>query len=82
MSLPLPGKKADHYLHYLCIELPTRTAGSEGNRAATRFFADRLAETDFYVELSEFDCMDWTGEGASPTANLAHPAHWTTLLAS
>ncbi len=65
MSLPLPGKKADHYLHYLCIELPTRAVGSQGNRAATRFFADRLAEAGFYVELSDFDCMDWTGEGAS-----------------
>jgi aminopeptidase YwaD len=54
------SKKAETYLQRLCLDIPHRRVGSEGNRAATEFFAQTVASFDFAVECSEFDCLDWT----------------------
>mgnify|MGYP002394944462 FL=1 len=44
----------------LCLEIPHRRLGSEGNRAATAFFAERIASFGFSIEYAEFDCLDWS----------------------
>ena len=52
-------ERAETYLQSLCLDIPHRRVGSEGNRAATAFFARTMASFGFEVELSEFDCLDW-----------------------
>jgi aminopeptidase YwaD len=44
----------------LCLEIPHRRLGSEGNRAATAFFAETVASFGFSTECAEFDCLDWS----------------------
>ena len=53
------SEKAETYLQSLCLEIPHRRVGSEGNRAATAFFARTIASFGFETERSEFDCLDW-----------------------
>jgi aminopeptidase YwaD len=53
-------KKAETYLHRLCLDVPHRRVGSSGNRAATEFFARTVASFSFETETPEFDCIDWT----------------------
>ena len=60
---------AGTYLRELCERIPSRSVGSEGNREATRFFAERMRSFGFEVECPEFDCMDWTQQGASLTVS-------------
>jgi aminopeptidase YwaD len=52
--------KVESYLQRLCLDIPHRRVGSEGNRAATDFFAQTTASFGFETERSEFDCLDWT----------------------
>ncbi|HEX6304436.1 MAG TPA: M28 family peptidase [Anaerolineales bacterium] len=59
--------KAGAYLRKLCLEIPNRRVGSQGNQEATGFFAGVMASFGFEVESPEFDCMDWTQEGAQLT---------------
>ena len=54
------SERAETYLQSLCLDIPHRRVGSQGNRAATDFFARTAASFGFEVELSEFDCLDWT----------------------
>ncbi len=61
--------KADTYLHALCVEIPSRRTGSEGNRAATDFFARAVSAFGFSTETPLFDCIDWQHEGADLTVN-------------
>ena len=51
--------RAETYLQRLCLDIPHRRVGSEGNRAATEFFARTMTSFGFEVECSEFDCLDW-----------------------
>lgn len=63
-------EKAKAYLQKLCVEIPSRRVGSEGNRAATSLFADVIASFGFQVEPSpEFDCIDWTHDGGHLTVD-------------
>ncbi|NIM95841.1 MAG: M28 family peptidase [Anaerolineales bacterium] len=57
--------KTEKYLHQLCVEIPNRRVGSEGNRSATDFFARTVSSFGFKVECPTFDCIDWVQEGAS-----------------
>jgi len=57
------NNKSQSYLHKLCVEIPTRQVGSQGNRDATDLFADVVASYGFRIERQEFDCMDWTEDG-------------------
>ena len=52
------------YLNKLCQEIPGRGVGSEGNRMATRFFAEEMASFGWEVEQQEFAAIDWKDEGA------------------
>jgi aminopeptidase YwaD len=60
----LLADKAASYLQRLCLEIPTRRVGSQGNRAATDFFAGVVASFGFETECLLFDCIDWTQAGA------------------
>ncbi len=55
------------YLHKLCMEIPERCVGSEGNRKATQFFKEEIASFGWKTEKQEFDAMDWEQGGASLT---------------
>ncbi|MEW5719094.1 MAG: M28 family peptidase [Chloroflexota bacterium] len=69
MVSALQIEKANQYLQKLCIEVPSRRVGSAGNRAATDFFAARVASFGFQVECPTFDCIDWECEGVRLSAN-------------
>jgi aminopeptidase YwaD len=59
---------AEAYLDKLCRDIPGRATGSPGNRAATDFFAATIGRFGFDVTTQDFDCYDWTAEGATLTA--------------
>ncbi|MGD8750999.1 MAG: M28 family peptidase [Anaerolineales bacterium] len=65
MNSKLLLEKVEAYLHKLCLEIPTRRVGSEGNRSATDFFADTMTSFGFEVESPEFECIDWVQDGAT-----------------
>lgn len=50
---------ANRFLHRLCVEIPTRRVGSDGNREATDFFNETISNFGFNSECLEFDCIDW-----------------------
>ncbi len=52
------------YLNLLCNIIDERCVGSEGNREATRFFADELSRLGWEPETAEFDAIDWEDGGA------------------
>jgi aminopeptidase YwaD len=60
MSVEYLSEKVETYLHKLCLDISHRRVGSEGNRAATAFYADTIASFGFAVERSQFDCLDWS----------------------
>jgi aminopeptidase YwaD len=55
--------QAQNYLHKLCLEIPNRCVGSQGNRTATDFFAETVRGLGFQVEMPEFECIDWEQRG-------------------
>jgi aminopeptidase YwaD len=57
-------ERADRHLQRLCLETQNRRVGSAGNRAATAFFAETVASLGFETECPEFDCTDWSHDGA------------------
>lgn len=61
------AENAEKYLHYLCLEIPTRQVGSQGNQRATEFLAQKLAGFGFRTGCPEFKCTDWETEGARLT---------------
>jgi aminopeptidase YwaD len=58
------AQRVASYLHLLCEELPGRAVGSAGNRAATAWFAQQIKGFGFAVETPEFECLDWSHNGA------------------
>lgn len=60
-------EKAEFYLQKLCVEIAGRQVGSEGNRAATDFFAGVVSSFGFETECPEFDCIDWSQAGLELT---------------
>lgn len=58
------GNQAQNYLHKLCLEIPNRCVGSQGNRTATDFFAETVRGLGYQVEMPEFECIDWEQRGA------------------
>jgi len=69
MTSTFLSEKAETYLRRLCLEIPSRRVGSNGNRAATDFFADIVASFGFETESPEFDCMDWSQDGVDLTVD-------------
>lgn len=57
--------KSLSYLNILCKEISDRSVGSEGNRAATRFFKDEVSSLGWDTEISELDVIDWENSGAN-----------------
>lgn len=49
----------------LLTAYPDRHVGGDGNRAATRMFADRLRQLGFDVSVRELPCFEWVPEAAS-----------------
>lgn len=55
--------RATEYLRRLSLEIPNRRTGSQGNQAATDFFAERMATAGLKVETPWFECIDWRQQG-------------------
>lgn len=53
------------WLEELCVNIPGRCVGSEGNRKATRFFENEVRQRGWQTEMPEFDAIDWNDGGAS-----------------
>ncbi len=62
-------KQVETYLNRLCVEIPSRRVGSQGNQAATSFFAHTLESFGFQTERPDFECIDWTQSGAHLTVD-------------
>ncbi len=54
------------YLRTLCVDIPERCVGSDGNRQAARFFRDEISSFGWQVEAQTFEAVDWENGGASP----------------
>jgi aminopeptidase YwaD len=52
-------RKSEKYLNQLCIDIHTRTVGTEGNIKATELFAGYAGSFGFEIRTPEFECMDW-----------------------
>ena len=65
ISKDLMLDKSNQYMKQLCSEIGERCVGSEGNKSATRFFAEQLKFYGFDVEMPEFPCFDWHDHGAA-----------------
>jgi len=61
--------KAEKYLKYLCLDIPTRRVGTQGNREANEFLAKKFSSFGFEVERQPFDCIDWTQGTTSLSVN-------------
>lgn len=59
------------YLRTLCVDIPERCVGSDGNRQSTRFFRDEIASFGWQTETQTFDAVDWVNDGASLKAGEA-----------
>ncbi len=68
MTLDRLRERAESYLKKLCTDIDSRRVGSEGNRAATDFFARIVTSFGFETESPTFDCNDWSQEGVTLTA--------------
>jgi aminopeptidase YwaD len=60
--------QAEFYLEKLCVTIDSRRVSSQGNRAATDFFARTISAFGFETETSAFDCIDWRQDGVTLTA--------------
>jgi aminopeptidase YwaD len=58
-------QKSEVYLHMLCHKITDRSVGSEGNRAATRYFEKISSSLGWATETQQFEAMDWIDGGAS-----------------
>ncbi|MFH1515456.1 MAG: M28 family peptidase, partial [bacterium] len=52
-------QKAKEYLNKLCSVKPNRRVGSQGNRAATDFFAQTIESWGYTIDTTPFDCLDY-----------------------
>ncbi|MCA9982871.1 MAG: hypothetical protein KDE59_01205, partial [Anaerolineales bacterium] len=53
------------YLTQLCVNIPERPVGSDGNRRATAFFAAEMARFGWAVRQDSFPAIGWAEEGAT-----------------
>ena len=54
---------ARQYLERLCVTIPTRAVGSQGNRDASAFIAAAFDSLGWHVATPSFQCMDWSESG-------------------
>ena len=57
--------KSESYLKIMCEQISERCVGSEGNRAATRFFEKEMSTLGWQPEIAELDVIDWQNNGAT-----------------
>ena len=68
MSTAKLAERAADHLHFLCVHLPTRAVGSQGNQDATTYAAELCRAAGWQVETPAFQCMAWDESGADLTA--------------
>ena len=56
------------HLDKICLNLPERPTGSQGNRLATKYFYDQLSKFGWDLESTKFTAMDWEENGAELVA--------------
>jgi aminopeptidase YwaD len=61
--------QAESYLDKLCLQIPDRRVGSQGNQQATAFFDEQMKSFGFQTQSQEFDCIDWTHGEVSLSAD-------------
>lgn len=71
MSTTKLAERAADHLHFLCVHLPTRAVGSQGNRDATTYAAEVCRAAGWQVETPRFKCMAWDESGADLAAGSA-----------
>lgn len=57
-------QQASEYLNQLCLEIPTRLVGSEGNRKATDYFSQVVEQFGWEIQSTQFPAMEWGESGA------------------
>jgi aminopeptidase YwaD len=57
-------EQAKQHLNTLCVNIPTRKVGSQGNIQATRYVDKVLKSYNFQTEMPKFECIDWEEQGA------------------
>lgn len=50
--------KASYYLNELCVKIPSRRVGSQGNQDATALFKSMMEQSNFKTETQPFQCVD------------------------
>lgn len=68
MSLDHLTVRAAEHLQRLCVDISTRSVGSQGNRDATAYASTALRTLGWSVDTPAFQCMDWSESGADLTA--------------
>ncbi len=51
--------KAESYIETLCNVQPNRRVGSQGNKAATNFFKEKVEDFGYLVDDTPFNCLDY-----------------------
>lgn len=57
-------EQAKSILEHLCLTIPGRSVGSEGNLMASRYFREQLIHQGWETRELKFDAMDWHTDGA------------------
>lgn len=68
MKYEILTARCSEYLRTLCIDIPERSVGSDGNRTATRFFELELQSKGWVTAKGVFDAFDWKDGGATLSA--------------
>ena len=68
MSLDQLALRVAEHLQRLCVDIPTRAVGSQGNRDATAYVSASLQTLGWEVETPAFQCMDWSESGVDLSA--------------
>jgi aminopeptidase YwaD len=63
MTLDRLTVRVAEHLQHLCVEIPTRTVGAQGNRDATAYASAALKSLGWEVDTPAFQCMDWSESG-------------------
>jgi aminopeptidase YwaD len=56
--------KCQKYLNALCLDIPERPTGSDGNRQATSYFIEQIIRYGWDVHSTRFSAIDWEESGA------------------
>lgn len=68
MSLDRLAARAAEHLRRLCVDIPTRVVGSQGNRDAVAYASALLRTLNWEVATPAFQCMNWSESGVALAA--------------